>query len=33
MILVKVTQPMPGYHQWTAPSGRTFTTEPMRYPI
>jgi uncharacterized protein DUF222 len=28
-----VTQPMPGYHQWTTPSGRTFTTEPMRYPI
>ena len=29
----KVTQPRPGYHQWTTPSGRTFTTEPMRYPI
>ena len=29
----KVTQPMPGYHQWTTPSGRTYTTEPMRYPI
>ncbi len=29
----KVTQPMPGYHQWTTPSGRTFTAEPMRYPI
>jgi hypothetical protein len=28
-----VTQPMPGYHQWTTPSGRTFTSEPMRYPI
>jgi hypothetical protein len=28
-----VTQPMPGYHQWTTPAGRTFTTEPMRYPI
>ena len=21
----KVTQPMPGYHQWTTPSGRTYT--------
>jgi hypothetical protein len=29
----KVTQPMPGYHQWTTPSGRTYTKEPMRYPI
>jgi hypothetical protein len=29
----KVTQPKPGYHQWTTPSGRTYTTEPMRYPI
>lgn len=28
-----VTQPRPGYHQWTTPSGRTFTSEPMRYPI
>jgi hypothetical protein len=28
-----VTQPLPGYHQWTTPAGRTFTTEPMRYPI
>jgi hypothetical protein len=29
----KVTQPMPGYHQWTTPSGRSYATEPMRYPI
>jgi hypothetical protein len=29
----KVTQPRPGYHQWTTPAGRTFTAEPMRYPI
>ena len=29
----KVTQPRPGYHQWTTPAGRTYTTEPMRYPI
>jgi uncharacterized protein DUF222 len=28
-----VTQPMPGYHQWTTPAGRVFTTEPMRHPI
>jgi hypothetical protein len=28
-----VTQPMPGYHQWTTPAGRTYTSEPMRYPI
>jgi hypothetical protein len=28
-----LTQPRPGYHQWTTPSGRTYTTEPMRYPI
>ena len=29
----KVTQPRPGYHQWTTPSGRTYTAGPMRYPI
>jgi hypothetical protein len=28
-----VTQPRPGYHQWKTPSGRIYTTEPMRYPI
>ena len=28
-----VTQPKPGYHRWTTPSGRTYTAEPMRYPI
>jgi len=28
-----VTQPRPGWHQWTTPSGRTYTQGPMRYPI
>jgi Domain of unknown function (DUF222) len=28
----KVTQPRPGWHQWTAPSGRTYTQGPMKYP-
>jgi hypothetical protein len=27
-----VTQPLPGWHQWTTPSGRTYTQGPMRYP-
>jgi hypothetical protein len=27
-----VTQPKPGFHQWTTPSGRTYTQEPKRYP-
>jgi Domain of unknown function (DUF222) len=27
-----VTQPEPGRHQWTTPSGRTYTQGPMRYP-
>jgi hypothetical protein len=27
-----VTQPGPGWHQWTTPSGRTYTQGPMRYP-
>ncbi|WP_187365888.1 DUF222 domain-containing protein [Trebonia kvetii] len=27
-----VTQPKPGWHQWSAPSGRTYTQEPKRYP-
>jgi hypothetical protein len=27
-----VTQPQPGWHQWTTPSGRTYTRGPMRYP-
>jgi hypothetical protein len=28
-----VTQPRPGYHEWTTPAGRTYTSAPMRYPI
>jgi hypothetical protein len=28
-----VTQPLPGWHQWTAPSGRSYTQGPMKYPI
>jgi hypothetical protein len=27
-----VTEIRPGYHQWTTPSGRTYTQEPKRYP-
>jgi hypothetical protein len=27
-----VTQPEPGWHQWTTPSGRVYTQEPKRYP-
>ena len=27
-----VTQPQPGWHQWTAPSGRTYVQGPMKYP-
>jgi uncharacterized protein DUF222 len=27
-----VTQPKPGWHQWTTPSGRTYTQGPKRYP-
>jgi Domain of unknown function (DUF222) len=27
-----VTQPLPGYHEWTTPAGRSYPTEPMRYP-
>jgi hypothetical protein len=26
-----VTQPKPGWHMWTTPSGRTYTQEPWRY--
>jgi hypothetical protein len=26
-----VTQPRPGWHVWTAPTGRTYTQEPWRY--
>jgi Domain of unknown function (DUF222) len=28
-----VTQPRPGWHQWTTPSGRAYLREPKRYPI
>jgi hypothetical protein len=28
-----VTQPRPGYHQWTTPAGRTYTSQPYQYPI
>ncbi len=27
-----VTQPRPGWHSWTTPTGRTYTQEPWRYP-
>jgi hypothetical protein len=27
-----VTQPRPGWHQWTTPTGRTYTQAPKRYP-
>jgi hypothetical protein len=27
-----VTQPRPGWHRWTTPSGRSYTQGPMRYP-
>jgi hypothetical protein len=27
-----VTQPLPGWHRWTTPSGRSYTQGPMRYP-
>jgi Domain of unknown function (DUF222) len=27
-----VSQPKPGFHQWTTPTGRTYTQEPKRYP-
>jgi Domain of unknown function (DUF222) len=27
-----VTQPQPGWHQWTTPSGRTYTQGPKQYP-
>ncbi len=29
----KVTQPNPGWHEWTTPSGRTYTQAPYRYPV
>jgi hypothetical protein len=28
-----VTQPKPGWHEWTTPSGRTYTQGPYRYPV
>jgi hypothetical protein len=28
-----VTQPAPGWHQWTTPGGRTYTQGPYRYPV
>jgi hypothetical protein len=28
-----VTQPRPGWHQWTTPAGRTYTQGPKRYPV
>jgi hypothetical protein len=27
-----VTQPQPGWHQWTTPAGRVYIQEPWRYP-
>ena len=28
----RLTQPQPGWHEWTTPSGRTYTQGPMKYP-
>jgi hypothetical protein len=28
-----VTQPRPGWHQWTTPTGRSYVRSPTRYPI
>ncbi len=28
-----VTQPRPGWHQWTTPSGRTYVQAPYQYPV
>jgi hypothetical protein len=28
-----VTQPRPGFHQWTTPRGRTYTQGPKQYPV
>jgi hypothetical protein len=28
-----LTQPQPGWHQWTTPRGRTYTQGPHRYPV
>jgi hypothetical protein len=28
-----VTQPRPGWHEWTTPSGRTYVQAPYRYPV
>ncbi len=29
----QLTQHLPGYHTWTTPSGRRYTTGPTTYPI
>jgi len=29
----KVTQPKPGWHEWTTPSGRTYAQAPYQYPV
>jgi hypothetical protein len=29
----QVTQPEPGRHEWTTPSGRTYTQPPYQYPV
>jgi hypothetical protein len=28
-----VTQPKPGWHEWTTPTGRTYTQAPYQYPV
>ena len=29
----QLTQDLPGYHTWTTPSGRTYTSGPTTYPV
>ena len=28
-----LTQPKPGWHEWTTPAGRSYTQGPKRYPV
>lgn len=30
---VEVSQPLPGWHRWRMPSGRSYTKRPKRYPV
>ena len=33
VLVLDMSQPKPGWHEWTTPTGRTYVQLPYRYPV